>query len=418
MISLPHTIEPPDLIIVEVLDALPGRPISGERLIRPDGKISLGFYGEVFVRGLTLIQVKVAVIKLLRKHGTDEALGLLAPGYADPPPGDAEPTPAKIQRPVVPLPQEAPSVFPPEDDTPSKKKARPSTRQSQPSSRSRAVRPAASSPGRRLDPTRPLRARVSQTTHPAQDSPAPLPNSLAIPVGGDATITITIESKSHAKAQMKQAEQTPEPRDVDELPMTTIVAPAESLTVFVDVTAYNSQNFYVLGDVVVTGRMPWTGNETVLDALQYAGGLTSAGEPKDIRLVRPGRGGKPERIYKIDLAAIQERGDATKNYQIFPNDRLIVGRNEVVKKTTEIDRLNAPIQSVVSALNQQAILLRSLQSVTGDHREELLKELVNFWAKTLSRPGDLQFNEQTLRDALIPKTKLTPPPAQTPPAPR
>ena len=39
-------VEPPDLLIVEVLDALPGRPISGERLVRPDGKISLGFYGE------------------------------------------------------------------------------------------------------------------------------------------------------------------------------------------------------------------------------------------------------------------------------------------------------------------------------------------------------------------------------------
>ena len=27
------------------------------------------------------------------------------------------------------------------------------------------------------------------------------------------------------------------------------------------------------------------------------------------------------------------------NYQIFPGDRLIVGRNEVVKKTVEMDRL-------------------------------------------------------------------------------
>ena len=30
----------------------------------------------------------------------------------------------------------------------------------------------------------------------------------------------------------------------------------------------------------------------------------------------------------------------TTNYQIFPGDRLIVGRNEVVKKTVEIDRLD------------------------------------------------------------------------------
>ncbi len=259
-------------------------------------------------------------------------------------------------------------------------------------------------------------ARVTQTTHLVQDTATQVPNSVAIPVGGDATITITVESKSHAKTQ--QAEQVPEPRDAGDLAM-TVVAPAESLAVFVDITAYNSKNYYILGDVTVPGKLPCTGNETVLDALQFAGGLLPTAEPRDIRLVRPGRAGKPEKIYKIDLAAIQERGDVTKNYQIFPNDRLIVGRNEVVKKTTEIDRLNAPIQAVTGSLLQEALLLRSIQNATGDHREELLKELVNFWAKTLSRSGDLQFNEQTLRDALIPKTKLTPPPpAQTPPAPR
>src|SRR5207253_179463 len=44
-----YVVEPPDLLLVEVLEALPGRPISGERLVRPDGRISLGFYGDVYV---------------------------------------------------------------------------------------------------------------------------------------------------------------------------------------------------------------------------------------------------------------------------------------------------------------------------------------------------------------------------------
>ena len=35
-----YVIEPPDIIIVEVLEALPGRPITGERLVRPDGNQS------------------------------------------------------------------------------------------------------------------------------------------------------------------------------------------------------------------------------------------------------------------------------------------------------------------------------------------------------------------------------------------
>ena len=77
-VSMPdYVVEPPDLIVVEVLEALPGRPISGERLVRPDGKISLSFYGDVYVAGLTLPEVKEKIVLHLRKYLQDEALGLI-----------------------------------------------------------------------------------------------------------------------------------------------------------------------------------------------------------------------------------------------------------------------------------------------------------------------------------------------------
>lgn len=66
LIGIPYVVEPTDQLIVEVLEALPGRPISGERLVRQDGTISLGFYGDVRVGGLTLPQIKIAIIKHLR----------------------------------------------------------------------------------------------------------------------------------------------------------------------------------------------------------------------------------------------------------------------------------------------------------------------------------------------------------------
>ena len=62
----PYVIEPPDILLVEVLEALPGRPIQGERLVRPDGTISLGFYGDVSVAGLTISEAKEKVIAHLR----------------------------------------------------------------------------------------------------------------------------------------------------------------------------------------------------------------------------------------------------------------------------------------------------------------------------------------------------------------
>src|SRR5918993_2331572 len=76
-VSMPeYVVEPPDLLLVEVLEALPGRPITGERLVRPDGKITLGFYGEVYVAGLTTTEIKERVVLHLRKFLPDEVLGL------------------------------------------------------------------------------------------------------------------------------------------------------------------------------------------------------------------------------------------------------------------------------------------------------------------------------------------------------
>ncbi len=76
-VSMPdYVVEPPDIIVVEVLEALPGRPITGERLVRPDGKISLGFYGDVYVAGLTTDEIKEKIVLHLRKYINDEVLGL------------------------------------------------------------------------------------------------------------------------------------------------------------------------------------------------------------------------------------------------------------------------------------------------------------------------------------------------------
>ena len=128
-------------------------------------------------------------------------------------------------------------------------------------------------------------------------------------------------------------------------------------------------------------------------------------EPKDIRLVRPGRGGKPAKTYHVDLAAIQDKGDVTSNYQIFPDDRLIVGRNDVVKKTVAMDRLAAPIQTATSSIHSVANMLRAVQLADQANSGAILKELVDFWAKEAARNGDVTFDADKLREALLQKLK-------------
>ncbi len=237
-VSMPdYVLEAPDLVIVEVLDALPGRPISGERLVRPDGKISLGFYGDVYVAGLTMPEVKEKIILHLRKYLTDVALGIVE------------------------------------------------------------INPDTGEP--KIDP------------------------------------------------------ETKKPKLID---------PKDSDMVFVDVTAYNSKNYYVLGDVLVTGKMPITGNECVLDALQHAGGLTPTAAPQNIRLVRPAPPGACcEQVLPVNLAAITSGGDPTTNYQLMPGDRLIVYRDPIVRLTIFIDRLAAPFQTVLGSILQESFTVRAVK---------------------------------------------------------
>ena len=106
------------------------------------------------------------------------------------------------------------------------------------------------------------------------------------------------------------------------------VHPRNSDRVYVDTASYNSLVYFVLGEVNSPGRLAWTGRETVLDALQFAGGLDSSANPNDIRLVRPAYGKKPVKVYMIDLAVIREGGDAEVEFATLPGDRLIIGRKD------------------------------------------------------------------------------------------
>lgn len=229
--SMPeYVIEPPDLIVVEVLEALPGRPITGERLVRPDGTISLDFYGKVYVAGLTPTEAKEKIILHLRYYLNDEVLGLIS---EDPETGE-----------LVPIP------------------------------------------------------------------------------------------------------------------------PAESDRVFVDVTAYNSKVYFVMGDVLAPGRLPITGNETVLDAINFAGGLAPTASVPNIRLVRPAPPGSScQQVLPINYEAIVHAGDTTTNYQLMPGDRIVVYRDPIIRTTLFIDRLAAPFNTVLQSIFTYTFTVRGIESL-------------------------------------------------------
>ncbi|WP_435006737.1 polysaccharide biosynthesis/export family protein [Tundrisphaera lichenicola] len=404
MIDIPFVIEPPDIIVIEVLEALPGRPITGERLVKSDGTISLGFYGDVHVRGLTTRQAKVKIIHHLRNYLTEEVLGLFLPSMGE------EELMQEEANPPFPI---DPDLDPPPADEASPPLDTPSEREIRPNS----------APDDKPKLSRGPKRRSLETT-------SLFPTTIGFGRGRFASSRVATgepvqDPQPEASSPKKQAE--PAANRIER------IDPEESLRVFVDFSSLNSKVYLVQGDVGVPGRLPITGKETVLDALNYAGGLRATAEPLDIHLYRPARGGKPTKDYRIDLEAIH-RGDAKANLQIFPDDRLIVGRNAIVKKTVELDRVAASLNSVFNSILQYNYGVRSLARnkapFAGDVEIKIdgqtiriptnpagsgdadMKEWFEFLWDLTSHEGKPPLDEQAIRDAVL--KKLAAPPASKP----
>ena len=129
-------------------------------------------------------------------------------------------------------------------------------------------------------------------------------------------------------------------------------------------TSYNSKVYYVQGDVLQPGRLPVTGNETVLDAINYAGGLLPSAAPQNIRLVRPAPPGACcEQVLPVNYAAIINAGDTTTNYQLLPGDRLVVYRDPIVRTSVFLSRIAEPFQTVVNSTLLYALTARAVRQI-------------------------------------------------------
>jgi polysaccharide biosynthesis/export protein len=239
-----YVVEPPDVLLVKVLEALPGRPISAEPLVWPDGKISLGFYGDIYVAGLTVPQVKETVVLHLRKYLDDRALGIIEIDNAT---GEPKVDPAS-KKPIM-------------------------------------------------------------------------------------------------------------------------IDPKDSATVFVDVKASNSKFYYVLGDVLIPGRVPIKGKETILDAINIAGGLGPQANHTGVVLSRPDPSGGPLKALHVDIDQIMMGDDLSTNYQLQAGDRLLVPRIPSSRSDNPEAEVKQPIQEQAVRFDSSAALLRVEQRLSDVERK-------------------------------------------------
>lgn len=197
-----YIVEPPDIVYIEALNTLPNQPLAGEKLVRPDGTINLGYYGNLYVAGMTLAEIEARIEDRLRHY---------------------------VRNPRV----------------------------------------------------------------------------------------------------------------------------------HVDMAAFNSKVFYVMGQVVAPGRFPHTGNETVLDAIHLAGGITNFTNRCDVRLVRPTPTCGCDIVLPVDYRAIVNCGDTTTNYQILPGDRVVVPATNGYEAAVFLDNFLTPVERVISTFSLIRIAFES-----------------------------------------------------------
>jgi polysaccharide biosynthesis/export protein len=125
----------------------------------------------------------------------------------------------------------------------------------------------------------------------------------------------------------------------------------QSPEVILNVIGYNSKVYYIIFDLGGAGqqivRQPVTGNDTVLDAISQANGLTAVSDPRHVWVARSAGAGEPDQILPVDWKAMTCRGRSETNYQLVPGDRIFVKAYPMTTVDTTLARVFAPVERML-----------------------------------------------------------------------
>jgi protein involved in polysaccharide export with SLBB domain len=134
----------------------------------------------------------------------------------------------------------------------------------------------------------------------------------------------------------------------------------------VDVAAYNSKVYYVITDGGGYGeqvyQIPVTGNETVLDAIAKINGLPAVSSKKRIWIARATPGCTNPNILPVDWCGVSKRGYAATNYQIFPNDRIYVDSDKLIRTDSWLAKRLNPIDRVLGTVLLSSSTVNSIKN--------------------------------------------------------
>ena len=150
------------------------------------------------------------------------------------------------------------------------------------------------------------------------------------------------------------------------------------------VSGFNSQRFYIFGQVAIPGPMQWTGRDSVLDVLARTqptplawhsriyplrsseprtGGFATTQPSRKYRLTgtHPEDSAKPRQRMLINLDAMIESGDMANNVILRPDDILYVQPSPLASLGLAIERILFPLSAATNALGDYRELVGDLR---------------------------------------------------------
>jgi len=137
----------------------------------------------------------------------------------------------------------------------------------------------------------------------------------------------------------------------------------------VDVLSYNSKTIYVITDGGGSGesvaRLPFTGNDTVLDAVAQIQGLSEVSS-KRMWVARPAPNGTGvAQTMFVDWRGITQDGITTTNYQLMPGDRIYIQADGMVAMDNFVAKVTTPFQRIFGFILLGNGVVRRLQTGSG-----------------------------------------------------
>lgn len=151
--------------------------------------------------------------------------------------------------------------------------------------------------------------------------------------------------------------------------------------VTVRMAIYAHKKYYVYGEGVAVGSRPYTGRDTLLDAVGPAASnflaLTS-----HVKVIRPSFGDRPVRTIEVDVDKMVQLGDWSQNILLEPDDIVYIPPTIVAWIAHRIREVMFPIAPVVQAYATPAYL----RGIDAIYRDDTVNFNQSFVGSNLYRP--------------------------------